>query len=242
MTYPTFPFTFFLALQQVLSGGLIRIFQGEECRLLMVLSHKDDLRVISSEIHQILWLFIGVLWFNRNDLCFCGLSLQGGCNLGGSDVRQSDLLDFLHEIEEILGRVPKVDKLLQLLHSEIIHLLEHGVKVSVQALLSRFKDPPQLLDRKRFVFLLMNGLAMYQLTQNVEPLMMRQLFDRVSFRGMFIALFGLRSFSRLLWWSYTYRAIVPNGYSNLLGEIWILIEVSGHNLDRSPWRRRGRLV
>ena len=88
----------------------------------------------------------------------------------------------------------------------------------------------------------MNGLAVYQLTQNVEPLVMRQLFDIVRFRGRFIALFGLRSFSRLFWCSYTYRAIVTNGYSNLLGEIWILIEVGGHNLDRSPWRRRGRLV
>ena len=116
------------------------------------------------------------------------------------------------------------------------------MKISVQTLLSRFKDSPQLLDRQRFVFLLMNGLAVYQLTQNVEPLMMRQLFDRVRFRGRFIALFGLRSFSRLLWWSYTYRAIVPNGYSNLLGEIFIFIEVGGHNLDGPPWHRRGRLV
>ena len=103
MPYPTFPVAFFLALQQVFSGGLIRIFQGEECRLLMILGHKDDLGVISSEIHQILWLFIGkrsLLW---NDFCFSGLSLQGGCNLGGSDVRQSDLLDFLHQVEEILS-------------------------------------------------------------------------------------------------------------------------------------------
>ena len=70
----------------------------------------------------------------------------------------------------------KVDKLLELLHCEIIHFLEHGVKVSVKTLLSSFKDSPQLLDRQRFVFLLMNGLAVNQLIQNVEALMMRQLF------------------------------------------------------------------
>lgn len=70
----------------------------------------------------------------------------------------------------------KVNKLLQLLHGEIIHLLELGVKVAVKTFLSRFKDSPQLLDGQRFVFLLMNGLAVYQLAQNVEPLMMRQFF------------------------------------------------------------------
>ena len=136
----------------------------------------------------------------------------------------------------------KVNKLLQLLDSEIIHLLELGVKVSVQSLLSRFKDSPQLLDGQRFVFLLMNGLAVYQLAQNVEPLMMRQLFERVSFRGRYITLFGLGSFSWLFWCSYTYRAIVTNRYSYLLGEIWIFIEVGGHDLDRPTWRRRGRLL
>lgn len=237
MTYPAFSFAFFLALEQVFGGGLIRIFQGEECRLLMILSHKDDLRVVSSEIHQILWLLIGLLLFHRNDLYFCGLCLQGGCNLGGSDVRQSDLLDFLHEIEEIFGRVAKVDKLLQLLHSEIIHLLEHGVKVSVQALLCRFKDSPQLLDGQRFVFLLMNSLAVCQLIQNVEALMVRQLFEGVSFWSQFIALFGAWGFPSLFWCTYAYRAIIPNGYSYLLREIWIFIEVGGHDLDRPPWRR-----
>ena len=104
MPYPTFPVAFFLALQQVFSGGLIRIFQGEECRLLMVLSHKDDLGVISSEIHQILfWLFRRILSLLRNDLYLSGLYLLGRYDLGRRNVRHSDLLDFLHQVEEIFS-------------------------------------------------------------------------------------------------------------------------------------------
>ena len=105
MTYPTFPIAFFLALKQVFFGGrLIRLFQGEEGRLLMILRHEDNLRVISSEIHQILRLFIGILsqcgW---DDIYFDGLSLEGAYSFGRCNVRQSDLLDFLHQIEKILS-------------------------------------------------------------------------------------------------------------------------------------------
>jgi hypothetical protein len=103
MTYPAFPFAFFLALKQVFGRGLIRIFQCEECRLLMIFRHKDDLGVISSEIHQILWLFRRILSLLRNDLYLSGLYLLGRCDFGRCNVWQSDLLDFLHQVEEILS-------------------------------------------------------------------------------------------------------------------------------------------
>jgi hypothetical protein len=69
----------------------------------MIFCHKDDFRVISCEIHQILWLFIGILSILRNDIYLSGLYLLGCYNLGRRNVRQSDLLDFLHQIEEILS-------------------------------------------------------------------------------------------------------------------------------------------
>ena len=86
------------------------------------------------------------------------------------------MFDLLHQVQEIFGRVPKVNEFLELFHSEIFHLFEFGVKIPIETFFSCFKDSSQLFNWKWLIFLFVNSLALSEFLQYVESLMMWDAF------------------------------------------------------------------